>query len=355
MTGSELIDRQLHPQLLQGPQGRAGALGVVDHDALGDLSVSGSVRVSVRMRSTRSTRPGSRCWRADRLTDTRSGDPLCAPQARACRQAWRNANSPIFVIRPVSSAATGTRTARPRRARDGPSAEEPPGPTMAAARSTCGWYSSRNSRSSIAPVQIGLGARPRAHAAAHSVVEDLVGHSLALCAVHRRVGVANQALGALVVATADHDAHAGRDGQLVPIDHERLGDRARSRSAMLITCCSSATSSHSTMNSSPPKRAAAGAQPVLQAPAERLQQQVADVVAEAVVDRLEPVEVEEHHAQQVCGACAHHGMLQPVLEQGGWEARWARHVLLWPSASQRLALGRVGDRALRSRRRRRDP
>ena len=92
---------------------------------------------------------------------------------------------------------------------------------------------------------------------------------------------------------------------------------ARSRSATPAQCRGS-TSTHNTTNSSPPRRAAGvlRAQQGADTLSELLQDQVTGGVAVAIVDRLEPVEVDE---QQAVGAgmspATGMGMTDPLSEQ----------------------------------------
>ena len=70
--------------------------------------------------------------------------------------------------------------------------------------------------------------------------------------------------------------------QLVPVDHERLRDRALQAlgDADHVLLVGDVLAQHHELVAAEARRRVAAAQALLQAPAERLQQQVADVVAE---------------------------------------------------------------------------
>ena len=97
------------------------------------------------------------------------------------------------------------------------------------------------------------------------------------------------------------DGHTGADGHdpLALIDQATAPrSRAVRRSATSRASSMSARSSHTTTNSSPPKRTTVSLSraPGPEAPGQLLQHPVAGRMAEAVVDQLEVVDVEEQHA-----------------------------------------------------------
>jgi hypothetical protein len=88
------------------------------------------------------------------------------------------------------------------------------------------------------------------------------------------------------------------------------------------TCTASSgdeTSCRTTTNSSPPRRETVSTARTTpgQAPANMLQQLVADRMAQGVVDRLEAIEVEEHHRHPMLAALGlSQRLLQAVVQQG---------------------------------------
>ncbi len=100
-------------------------------------------------------------------------------------------------------------------------------------------------------------------------------------------------------ALHDRDADAAAHDQLLAGDHQRRRRSSSTRSATSVATSVLSRSSSSTTNSSPPKRAAVSlvADAVGQALGDVDQRGVAGAVAEAVVDRLEVVDVEEHHTE----------------------------------------------------------
>ena len=90
------------------------------------------------------------------------------------------------------------------------------------------------------------------------------------------------------------------------------------RWATAITSCSVAGSSRITANSSPPRRAAVsvGTEAALEALGDGDEQEVAGRVAEAVVDRLEVVEVDEEHGEvAVRAGDPRERVLDPIAEE----------------------------------------
>ena len=127
--------------------------------------------------------------------------------------------------------------------------------------------------------------------------------AVALGDVHRGVGVADQLVGAGAwrrPSTIEMPMLPRSESSLL-VEHAAAGAEprgcARPMSAAAWRC--PATSSSSTANSSPPKRAAVslGRMLVVEPLGDLDQHLVAGGVAEAVVDRLEVVEVEEDHRQ----------------------------------------------------------
>ena len=142
----------------------------------------------------------------------------------------------------------------------------------------------------------------------------------------RRRGSGRSALHLPVAGVGDRDADAGGDEVLGPVEVETAARRrSQTRSAIARASCSSVRSSTRIPNSSPPKRATVsrGTQVVAQPRRHRPQQLVAGVVAEAVVDHLEVVEVEEEDPDRIArarppGAAPPRGCRR---NGGGWAAR----------------------------------
>jgi hypothetical protein len=112
------------------------------------------------------------------------------------------------------------------------------------------------------PAQVGLQLDPGHQLGVHlGVVAGEAALAGRLGPVHGQVGVAQQLVGAVDVAVHAGDAHAAPHVQLAAVDHERLAQPSRTRSATWVTSMSSLASSMSTANSSPPKRATVSGRP----------------------------------------------------------------------------------------------
>ena len=167
--------------------------------------------------------------------------------------------------------------------------------------------------------QLGLEPEPLDGAGVHVV---LVGLEAALAAalggVHGEVGVAQELLAARCPACAKAMPMLTLADTSVPsIVKVRLKELTI-RSATAMTSCSVAGSSRSTANSSPPRRAAVSAarRHRWRRSVTADEQEVAGGVAEAVVDGLEVVEVEEEH-REVAAAAGDpgEGVLDTVAEE----------------------------------------
>ena len=136
------------------------------------------------------------------------------------------------------------------------------------------------------------------HRGPHAGVED---REAALAAglgyVHGDVGVADQLLRAQVAAVADGDARAHINRHALGPDRHRIREgihdpaRDRDRGGLGVTRL---LDHHCELVAAQARRAVLGTQAALQAPGHRHQQLVAGGMPEAVVDRLEVVEVDEH-------------------------------------------------------------
>ena len=122
----------------------------------------------------------------------------------------------------------------------------------------------------------------------------------ALGRVHGAVRVADQGVDFLGVARGDGDADARAGVQLGAVQlvarGQVLGQARRPGVDLLFAAV--AGQQHHEFVAAEARRLVAGLQQGLDAPGHRLQQQVADAVAEAVVDRLEAVQVDEQHRRQ---------------------------------------------------------
>ena len=150
--------------------------------------------------------------------------------------------------------------------------------------------------------EVGLELEPLEHAGVHALLEHLVAVLAALLGqVHGHVGVAQQHLGVDAPVGVDGDADAGRDADLAALDGERglqgeqhaLGDlddlglapRRDDEDGELVAAEAGRDVG----------RVQAGEQPL----GDDDEQLVADGVAEAVVDGLEVVDVDEQRADEV--------------------------------------------------------
>ena len=155
--------------------------------------------------------------------------------------------------------------------------------------------------------QLAFDLEPAHRAGPHlGVEEDAAGAAAFLGPVHRRVGVADQQLGAgrlLVVRAGDGDADRGGDEVLDAVDREGLGEGGgdavgdRDRLAFV----GEAVDQDPELVAAEAGDDVAGPQVGAQPRRHRPQQGVAGVVAEAVVDQLEVVEVEEEDPDRRAG------------------------------------------------------
>ena len=259
--------------------------------------------------ATSAGKPGSASCRAETLTAT------VTPHSAARAVASRSTNAPSGTISPVSSAI---------------------------ATNACGSTSQRQSASKpvISPVpdaqdrlvehlhaarldrapQVGLEVEPRDDVAVHLRVEHRVARlAVRLGAVHGDVGVADQLL-RVGVGPAERDPDRPGDHQLAVGDRERLGERGQHplRDDRRLARVGHVLQQDGELVAADPRDGVAGAQRGVEPARDRLEQPVAGLVAERVVDELEAVEVEEQHggaAVAVAAARAAQRLLEPVEEQ----------------------------------------
>ncbi len=143
-----------------------------------------------------------------------------------------------------------------------------------------------------------LGEQARHGLGVHRLVEELVARAAAsLGAVHRRVGVLQEARRALRRPVGDRDADAGRHRDLGARERERFGERLRGALGQLggLLLAAQVLAEHHELVAADAGDGVLATHGRGQAAAHRHQQLVAGLVAEAVVDQLEAVEVDEEH------------------------------------------------------------
>jgi hypothetical protein len=137
--------------------------------------------------------------------------------------------------------------------------------------------------------------------------------------VHGQVGVAQQVVGPLDVALHPGDAHAAAHVQLAPIDHERPGQPLQDALGHLgdVDVVAGVLDEHGELVAAEAGHGVAGPHARVEPLRDLDEEPVAGGVAEAVVDLLEAVQVEEedgHRGRLPLGPLE--GVVDPVLEQG---------------------------------------
>ena len=153
--------------------------------------------------------------------------------------------------------------------------------------------------------QVGLGGQAAAHALGHLRAEELVvGAAGLLRVVHRGVRIAHQRLGGVAVARIDRDADAAVGVQLMLGDLERLRELGQDAAghARGFAGVGDVREADDELVAAQPRGGVLLAQAVGEALRDGGQQQVADRVAERVVDVLEAVEIEEQHGELAASA-----------------------------------------------------
>jgi hypothetical protein len=138
-----------------------------------------------------------------------------------------------------------------------------------------------------------------------------------LGAVHRRVGVAQQRLDVAAVLRVEADAGAAGERQVVAVDVHRQADLVddalhRAEDHFLAGVV---VEDHHELVAAQARHRVALAQHRAQPLGHALQQLVAHAVAEAVVDELEVVQVDEHHRHGARRALREHRLAHPVVQQ----------------------------------------
>ena len=222
--------------------------------------------------------------------------------------------------------------------------------------------------------QVRLEVEAGEHVALHPHVEDGVARlALRLGAVHRDIGVVDQ-LERIDVRPSERDADRTGDVELAPDDLQRIGQRAQHTLGddRGLARVRDVLEQHGELVAADPRDRVAGPQRGVQAQRDRLQQLVAGLMAERVVDDLEMVEVDEQHRSAGIGPAttrASQRLLQPVEEEGAVRQacqRIVQGIVVKPRdraavigrvahgtlqrAGVEPRLGKVIDRAVRARR-----
>ena len=120
--------------------------------------------------------------------------------------------------------------------------------------------------------------------------------------VHGDVGAPQQRLGVIAVLRVPRDADAGVDLERDLVEHHRLADAAQSTSSTICTerdhVVAATRRQDRELVTAEARHQAAVADPRRQPRPEVSQQVIPELVAERVVDVLEVVEVEQHHAER---------------------------------------------------------
>ena len=147
------------------------------------------------------------------------------------------------------------------------------------------------------PVKLVLGLKPAHCARVHLLVEQLDTGRVQLRSIHGLVGIANQGLGVLVRLARERDADARADEDLVTVGRERLGEGALNppRDRDRLGLDGEVLAEHHELVTAEARHCVARPDHVAETPRRFPQQLVADAVPQAVVDDLEPVEVEKEH------------------------------------------------------------
>ena len=233
-------------------------------------------------------------------------------------------------------------------------------------RSTRGWKNSSNSCASIACCSSVRRREALEDARVHGLLEDAVpALAVPLAHVHRRVGVAHQVVRGddrdVGVRHGDGDAEARAHDELLRLEADRRGERrddaiGQVRDGLQARECPRAAPRTRRRRSARPYRSRESCR---RGGADLTQHLVARGMAEAVVDGLEVVEVEEDHADRLVSAIDTRSAraARGRRRARGWRARsrgrgrpGARSAPRRPSARTRRA--RSGRRRARARRRR---
>src|SRR2546423_2063870 len=153
----------------------------------------------------------------------------------------------------------------------------------------------------------------------HVVVKHLVAAPTGfLCRIHRNVGIPYQALALAGATWVDADSDAGRNGKITARDRHRhreaLEQAARDGDGL---CLVGTVEKRRELVAAQPGKGIAGANDIGDALGDLPEQLVAGIVAHAVVDLLESVQVEEQHHQDLLRPDGPgQRLVEPVTEEG---------------------------------------
>ena len=188
------------------------------------------------------------------------------------------------------------------------------------------------------------------HTLAEVVVEELAADAPLLCAIHRRVGLSDQDVGIRVLLSRDHDADARGHERVVPFELHRTldapDDPFGDPNCLLLV--GDVLAKDDELVASVPRRRVARAQCVIEPLRDLDQDLVAGFVAQAVIDELETIQVDEEDCES--GAVSSRPgerMRQPVIEERAVRQAGQGVVqsLVGDLKLGLLALDRIADRA----------
>ena len=314
IPGAEIVDADLHAEIAQGVEVRPRDLELLDQDALGQLDDQLG-RLDLR-RHDRALNAGRKVG----LHELHAGyvdvhGERLGPRARRCAQcpSWRHAFSstqlPRGMMRPVSSAtrmncAGGIGTfLRVRPAGEHLESRQAPRVEL-----EDGLVDEVEPLLRHGVPQLALEPELCGHFGVQGAVEDRVSAlALRLGAIHRDIGIAHHLVVRLVGQRAgrDADARTGRYGN--PFQVQRFGEHLLQALGEHddLAVGAHVLDENRELVAAEPRDQVLGAQKRPHAPGELDQQGVPRAVAEAVVDQLEPVEVEEQHAEAAIAVPPH--------------------------------------------------
>ena len=166
--------------------------------------------------------------------------------------------------------------------------------------------------------QVGLELEPGDRRRVHlGLVDPEATLALALGAVHRGVGVAEQLVGGGAVRAGVGDARARMDEDLLARDEEGRFERVDQPLRGLAggRGCREPLQQDRELVAAEPRRGVGAAQHRLESQCDVHEEPVADGVPEAVVDGLERVEVDEEHGGGVIAPALPHCVVDPIGEE----------------------------------------
>ena len=167
--------------------------------------------------------------------------------------------------------------------------------------------------------QLFLQRQTRVNPGCHVVrIELIVVFALFLGAVHGNIGVLEQAADVVVVQRIDGDAEAGGDKQLASHYQKRLREQMQDfpRRARDVVDMRHVHEDQSKFVAAQTRHGVTLAHHRQQARGHQLEQQVAGIVAQAVVDVLEFIQIQKRHADQpLAPVRVRHGLPQTIMEQ----------------------------------------